>query len=271
MTWHVDEESALRYVARGLDAASTSSIESHLLACDRCRATVGGAVDDDLVSFVWSQVADALDGSQLGRVERTLRRLGCSDTTPRIVAATTGARFSYVIAVAISVAMAVVAGHSRGDQAFVAFLLLAPIGPVVATAGAFGRWADPAHAVVSVTPTSKLRIVLIRTAASVLPAIVLTALSVPVLLDRGWLAIAWLLPTLALALGALALSSWIDLEIASLIVCGLWLSMPFLIRVPGGELIDVFGEQIQIASIAIAAVGTLTMTLRRGNFEYWEA
>lgn len=271
MTWHVDEQSAQRYVARRLDSASTSSIESHLLVCDRCRATVGGAVDDDLLSFVWSEISDALDRPQLGWAERTLGRFGCSDTTSRIVAATTRARFSYVIAVAISVAMAVVAAQSGGDRAFGAFLMLAPIGPLVATAGAFGRWSDPAHAVLSVTPTSTLRIVLIRIAASVVPAIVLTALSVPMLLDRGWLAIAWLLPTLALALGALALSSWVDLEIATMIVCGVWLSMPFLIRVPGGELIDVFGEQIQIASLAIAAVGTLTMALRRSNFEYWEA
>ncbi len=271
MTWHVDEESAQRYVARRLDTANTSSIESHLLACDRCRAAVGGAVDGDVLSFVWGEISDALDRPRLGWAERTLRRLGCSDTTSRIVAATTRARFSYVIAVAISVAMAAVAARSGGNQAFGVFLVLAPIGPLVATAGAFGRWADPAHAVLSVTPTSTLRIALVRTAASVVPAILLTALSIPMLLDRGWLAIAWLLPTLALALGALALSSWVDLEIASLIVCGLWLSMPFLIRVPGGELIDVFGEQIQIASIAVAAFGTLTMALRRSNFEYGEA
>lgn len=271
MTWHVDEESAQRYVARQMDTASTSSIESHLLVCDGCRATVGGAVDDDLLSFVWSEISDALDRPQLSWAERALRRLGGSDATTRIIAATTRARFSYAIAVAISVAMAVVASWSGGDRAFGVFLMLAPVGPLVATAGAFGRWVDPAHAMLSVTPTSTLRIVLIRTAASVVPAIALTALSVPMLLDRGWLAIAWLLPTLALALGALAMSSWVDLEIAALIVGGVWLSVPFLIRVPGGELIDVFGEQIQIASIVIAAIGTLTMTLRRSNFEYWEA
>jgi len=157
MTWHVDEQSAQRYVARRLDSASTSSIESHLLVCDRCRATVGGAVDDDLLSFVWSEISDALDRPQLGWAERTLGRFGCSDTTSRIVAATTRARFSYVIAVAISVAMAVVAAQSGGDRAFGAFLMLAPIGPLVATAGAFGRWSDPAHAVLSVTPTSTLQ------------------------------------------------------------------------------------------------------------------
>lgn len=271
MTWHVDDESAVRYAARQLDSTTASSIESHLFACERCRGIVGGAVEHDLLSFVWSEISDVLDRPHLGWAERMLRRLGCSDSSSRIVSATTRARFSYVIAVAISVAMAVVASKSGGDRAFGTFLMLAPIGPLVATAGAFGRWSDPAHAVLSVTPTSTLRIVLIRTAASVVPAIALTALSVPVLLDRGWLAIAWLLPTLALALGALALSSWLDLEIAWLIVFGLWLSMPFVIRVPAGELIDVFGEPIQIASIAVAAIGTLTMVLRRSNFEYWEA
>lgn len=270
MTWHVDEQSAQRYVARRLDSTSTSSIESHLLACDRCRATVGGAVEDDLLAFVWSEISDALDRPRLGWAERTLRWLGCSDTSSRIVAATTRARLSYVIAVAISVAMALVASWSGGDVAFSAFLMLAPIGPLVATAGAFGRWADPAHVVLSVTPTSTLRIVLIRTAASVVPAIALTALSVPMLLDRGWLSVAWLLPTLALTLGALAMSSWVDLEIATMIVVGAWISTPILIRVPRRELLDAFAGQIQFVSIGIAIAGALTMVVRHTTFEYRE-
>ncbi len=147
------------------------------------------------------------------------------------------------------------------------FLVLAPIGPLLATASAYGRWADPAFAVLSTTPMSALRIVLIRTVASVLPAIVLTALSLPLLAGRGWLALAWLLPTLALTVGALALATWVDLAIASLIAGAGWLLTPVLIRVPGGELLDVFAQQIQLASIAVAAIGVFTMVLRRDRFE----
>ena len=77
MTWHVDEESALRYVAPGLDAASTSSIESHLLACDRCRATVDEAVDrlieNKRVAITYKRSANAVfsfgrDHGYFGRI-----------------------------------------------------------------------------------------------------------------------------------------------------------------------------------------------------------
>ena len=167
MTWHVDTEAARHYANRRLDSTAAASVESHLLACDVCRAKVGNEVDDGVLSFVWSEITDALDRPRLGWAERLLRRLGCSDTTSRIVVATTAARWSYAVAVAMSVAMAIMASRSGDDRSFEAFLMLAPIGPLVATAGAYGRWIDPAHALLSTTPTSTLRIVLIRTVASV--------------------------------------------------------------------------------------------------------
>ena len=148
--------------------------------------------------------------------------------------------------------------------------MIAPLGPLVATAGAFGSWSDPVHELARTVPTSALRILLVRVAASVVPSIALTALSIPWLIDRGWLAVAWLLPSLALAFGALALSSWVSIEAAALALGGLWISVPMALRLPVRELIELMARPTQLSSLfAIAAAIAITLA-RRNSFDYRE-
>ena len=271
MTWHVDETSAARYAARGLDATSAASVESHLLACDRCRATVGEQIDDALLDSVWMALTDALDQPTVGAFERTLQRAGCSDLTARIVAATTRARWSFMAAIACSLLLAVIAAQSPSERYFGLYLIVAPLGPLVATAGAFGRWSDPAYVLVTTSPTSSLRILLVRIVASVLPAIALTALTVPWVADRGWLAIGWLLPSLALAAGALALSSWIDIERAAITLGLAWLVPPMLLRLPLHRLLELLGTPTQLLSLLVLVTAAGVVMTRRDMFDHWEA
>ena len=271
VSWHVDETSAAHYAARGLDASNVASVESHLLACDRCRATVSAQVDHTLLDAIWSSVTDQLDQPAVSRFEQVLRWTGCSDATARIVAATTRARWSYLIAVGFSLFLAVSAAQSSGEQSFGLYLVVAPLGPLVATAGAFGRWSDPAYALVMTSPTSSLRILLVRLVTSVLPAIALTALSVPWVIDRGWLAIAWLLPSLALATGALALSSWIDIERAAIGLGLAWLVPPMLLRLQLHRLLELLGTPAQLISVLVLVTAVGIVTTRRNTFDHWEA
>ena len=271
MTWHVDETSAVRYAARGLDATSAASVESHLLVCDQCRATVGDKIDGALLDSVWLALTDALDQPAVGGFERALRLAGCSDVTARVVAATTRARWSFLVAVAFSLLLAVIAAQSPGEQYFGTYLMVAPLGPLVATAGAFGRWSDPAYVLASTSPTSSLRILLVRVVASVVPAIGLTALSVPWVLDHGWLAIVWLMPSLALAAGALALSSWIDIERAAIGLGLAWLIMPMLLRPPLYRLLELFGPPTQLVSVLVLVTAAGIVMTRRETFDPWEA
>ena len=216
MTWHVDAMTAAHYSVGATDAADAASVEAHLMACDECRTVMNAYADDAVLAAVWADVNDTLDAVHLGWIERALRAVGCSDVTSRIVAATTRARWAYVFVVAFNVFVAFASAQSvDSDAVFLVFLLLAPLGPLVAVAGAFGGWADPCHAVLRTVPTSTLRLTLVRTVAGVVPALVLTAAAVPWLADRGWLAVGWLLPALALAVVTLALSTWIDVERAA--------------------------------------------------------
>jgi len=270
MSWHVDVASADRYVARRLDPNGSASVEAHLVSCAACRERVGAAVDSDVLEAVWRGVTDAVDQPALGWLEHTLSRLGCSDANARMVSATTRARWSYLLAVGVSIALAISASQSSYERLFAMFLIAAPLGPLAATAGAFGRWSDPAAELLSTVPTSSLRILLVRTAAAVVPALALTAISLPWIADRGWLAVAWLLPSLALALGAVALSSWTSIERAALGLGVVWVGAPMVLRLRVPELLETFSGPVQIASLGAVAVAVAVTVLRRTEFEWSE-
>ena len=269
MSWHVDEVTAARYVERTIDPAVAASIDAHLMACDECRATMNASVDAVALAAVWAGINDTLDTPRLGWVERALHAAGCSDVTSRIVAATTRTRVAYLFVVAFNVLVAV--GSSRSgdaDGTFLVFLLLAPLGPLIATASAFGRWADPCHTLLRTLPTSTVRLILVRTVTGVVPAVVLTAVALPWLADRGWLAVGWLLPALALSLLALALSTWIDVDRAALIVGAIWLAVPVALRIPVHEMLDAFAGPVQVVSAVVIAAGAAIAFARQSKFDY---
>lgn len=269
MTWHLDLPTASAYARRGTDQATAASIEAHLNGCATCQALMT-SVDPQIDAWlddVWVGIDDALDGPRLSLTERVLRAAGCSETTSRIVAASSGARWSYLTAVAMSIALAIGAAWSGRDAAFGLFLLLAPIGPLVATSGAFGRWSDPLHPLLRTLPTSAWRMALTRTAASVAPAIALTSVTIPILGGRGWAAVAWLLPALALCTATLALATWIAIEPATIVVGAVWLTPPILLRIGAVDLIDVISGRGQVVAAVIAGAAAVVVSTRRTTFE----
>jgi hypothetical protein len=271
MSWHVDEVTAQRYASRRIDPVHAASVESHVMACDDCRARIGDAVDGPVLDAVWAALTERLDEPRLGIVERTLVRLGCSGANARIIAATSRARWSYLLAVGLSLVLAAIASRTPTDEYFGAFLVVAPLGPLVAVAGAFGRWTDPLYEVARTAPTPSLRILLVRTVAAVAPALVLTTLSIPWLLEKGWLAAAWLLPAMALTLGTLALSSWLQIETAAIVMGASWVGALLTPRLRVPELLDLFAGPVQIVALAVAVASVAVTALRRSSYDYQEA
>lgn len=270
MAWHLDNPAAEAYATRSTDGAVTASIEAHLVTCPSCQAlmaTVEEPAMMDLVADVWANVDELLDRRRTPVIERALRRFGCTETTARIISVSARARWSYLAAVAVSVAMAFVAARSGDDHAFEAFLLLAPLGPLVATLGAFNRRTDPLHSLMRSVPISPWRIALLRTIASVVPAIGLTAIGVPLVYDRGWLAAAWLLPSLALSMSVLALATRISMESATLLAGACWLSVPLWARLRRVDLLSSFDGEIQIAAFAVITVITVMLAVRRDRLD----
>ena len=268
MSWHIDPTTARRYVDHELDGVSAASVETHTTTCAPCRALVSSHVESGPLAMIWERIDAALDTPAPTPLERLLGRLGFGQATARLVTATNAHRWSYVFAVAISLGLAVLASLHGGRATFAMFLVVAPLGPLLATMTSFSRWVDPLHEVVASTPTPALRLLLVRLLATTVPAIVLTAASIPWSLDRGWMAVAWVLPSVALAVALIALSSWCSIEGAALTVAGVWVATPVVIRLFDANLLGVLGGPTQIMSVAVAAAASVVVIGRRSLFDY---
>jgi hypothetical protein len=270
-TWHIDAASAQRYARHASDDVMAASVEAHVAACGSCAAAVSAAVvelHDDLLDGVWAKVDESLDAPRVGLIERSVRAVGCSPATSRVIAATGRAQWSCLSAVVLSLALAVFASTTGEDAAFALFLLFAPIGPLFATAVAFERFGEPVEDLLRTVPTSLWQIALVRSVAAVVPSIVLTALSIPILNERGWLALAWMLPSLALSGAALALTNWMRADQSAIIVTLVWMSIPLVARLRVETLLDALAGPVQLTSVAVTLAAVVVFARGRSTFDY---
>jgi hypothetical protein len=85
------------------------------------------------------------------------------------------------------------------------------------------------------------------------------------------LAVAWLLPSLALAAAALALSSWFDIERAAIGVGLVWLVSPVVLRLDVQRLLELFGTPAQLVSVLVVVAAAGMVVIRRDTFDLREA
>jgi len=142
MSWHVDDTMIERYAAGRLDAANAFSVEAHLLDCDDCRARTVPLADAAWLEAVWAGVQELVDTPRLSPVERLLLRLGVREHVARLLAATPSLTLSWLSAVALCLAFAVVAAH-ESERGAAPFLALAPLLPLAGVAASYGPWLDP--------------------------------------------------------------------------------------------------------------------------------
>ena len=272
MSWHISPDAASDYVEQRSGSA-VASIEAHLPTCTDCRRLVAdatAATNEPLLDLVWQRVTTTLDDTTRPWSERVLTRVGLSTETARLLGATGRARLSFVLATLLTVGIAFVAARGGRDAQFGAFLSIAALGPLAATALAFGRRVDPAHALVTTAPTSVWRIALLRTVASLIPAVAITGLASLILHERGWAAMAWLLPGIAMAVVSLALSIRVPIEYAALGVATVWIAAPFVASRPAADLIDAAAGPGQLVAVGAAALAALVITNRRSYLDLRE-
>ncbi|GAA0383854.1 hypothetical protein Acor_70320 [Acrocarpospora corrugata] len=196
--WHVDDELATRYSGGDLGGTAAASVEAHLLACERCRGSVAGAVPADRLGRLWREVADAVDAPGPGPFERLPRWAGIDEPTARLLAAAHSLRLPWLAANAVALLFAVLAAGVDDRWGMLWFLGLAPVLPVAGVALAFGRGADPAHEIGLAAPYSAFRLMLARAAAVLVTSAGLAFVAGFAALGRDWAVVAWLLPALAL-------------------------------------------------------------------------
>ena len=98
-SWHLDPDLAGRYAHGKVGDVLAASVEQHLLACGSCRALV--PADPGRLDTVWGEVLDTVQAPRQGLLERTMRRLGLSAPTARLLAATPSLRGAWLTGVAV--------------------------------------------------------------------------------------------------------------------------------------------------------------------------
>ena len=171
----------------------------------------------------------------------------------RLVAATPTLRGAWFTGIVLVLALALLAAYSS-EHGVAIFFALAPSLPVAGVALAFGPASDTAHEVASATPYPAVRLLALRT-AFVVAATFLPAVAAGLLLPGApWLAAAWLLPGLALMLGALVLSSHFELRRTASVLAAGWALLVLPGLHPNGNPLLAAELPIQLGSLVLAVV-----------------
>lgn len=196
-TWHLDEHLAERYAAGQTGQTLAASIEQHLIGCSSCRGQLRPYVEPQRSDKVWANVLGQVQAPTVRPVERFLRRCGLTHATARLIAVTPVLRGSWLSGVLFVLVLAQLAAQSA-PSGIALYMALAPVLPMISVAAAFGGEMDPSREMAGAAPYPQLRLLFLRTAtvvvATALPAIVFA----PLLPGSVWLALGWLVPSLAL-------------------------------------------------------------------------
>lgn len=274
--WHAPPE-LLAWFAHdpaALDDMTAASVEAHLVVCDNCRKQMTAAVGPALVTTSWDAIADRIDQPRPALLERVLHRIGVGNGLGRLLAATPSFQGAGLLAICVLAAGAVVLSltvDARGP-----FLVMAPLVPLAAVAASFAPAADPAGEAGVATPMHGAGLVIRRAIAVVGVTFGVLGAAALALPDLGPAAAAWLLPSLALALGTLALGTWLRVEVAAGVLTGAWLlgvSSVWWLAGHDVPLADsaAFTVTGQMTALAAAVVAATIAATRRDHFATLEA
>jgi hypothetical protein len=267
MSWHIDDRTLAAYAAGGTTAVAAASTEAHLTTCADCRGRLVPRVDAGRLDAIWREVDDRVERSALPWFERVLVRVGVSEDSARLLAATPSLRVSWLASLVVAVAFAVAAAGSS-PRGLAVYLAIAPMLPVAGVAAAYGRHADPAYELAVAAPYSLLRLLLLRTIAVVGSTLVVTAAGSLLLLGHGWEAVAWLLPALALSTTTLALSARLAPVWAAAWVLGTWLAVVGVSSRQTHDDLAAFGVVGQLAALALTAAAAVAILRLRPAYAF---
>lgn len=262
MSWHADAALLRSYAAGDPDVAAAASVEAHLLECGECRARLAGVRGPDpALERAWTGVMAGIGVPPPSPPVRLLRRLGASAADAVLLRAARSLDGAWTLATIVVIAFAALAALDGGERGTALYLLLAPLVPVAGVVVAFAS-TDPLDELTTATPYSAARLALLRTLAvsvTSVPLVVAVGAVVPAI---GWLAVAWLVPAIALTLLTLAAMTWVRPVPAGAAVAVLWL-MVVAAAFAGGDPATAVagGPQLVHLAVALAAAAILVVRL----------
>jgi hypothetical protein len=148
------------------------------------------------------------------------------------------------------------------------FLALAPLLPLAAVAAAFSPELDPSHRLASAAPVSMVWLLCVRSLAVIAATIVPVAVAALALPGPWWLAVALLLPALAVCGAALALATLVSPPAAVIGVAASWMTVVIGLDVATRSSSAAFGPIAQLAAAGVLLGGVATVIMRRNKIDY---
>lgn len=266
MTWHPHPQTLDRYRDDELEEPAAFSIEAHLTNCGHCQQAIRGRVAGARLDDVWSRIADHIDAPVPGPTERLLRGVGVPEHLARLVAGVPALTVPWLAGVALVLGFAASAAHLR-PASTVFFLSVAAVLPLAGVATAYGPGIDPLHELGLAAPIRGAKLLLIRAATVLVTSSVISGLAASALPGLSWLALAWLLPSLALVLLALAVGTFTEPVRAAVVIGASWFSFTGSIQLLRPGTVIAFGDVPQLVAGVVALVSAAVLVVRRGRLD----
>lgn len=261
MKWHADAELLGSYTSGALDPIASASVEQHLSHCSECRAAIRPHTDLPGLELAWAGIRDAIEAPGFPAPIRLARRLGLSDSSAVLLAATASLRTAWIVSSFVALGFATLAAILTDGTNLAPFLLVAPMIPVLGVAASFSASRSSLEMLVVTAPYGRTRLILNRTMAvlaATLPFAVLLGLLVP---GPTWVAAAWLGPALTLIPVLLAISSFVGPYPAAAAVAVGW-SAVVASSVRGLPATWPIQAQQQAAYLGLALVACVVLAVR---------
>lgn len=274
LTWHADDRLLTAYLDGSTTAAVAASVEQHLVRCAQCRREVRELSDPVPLQGIWDRIVADVSAPAPSWTEVVLRRLRLPDRDVVLVRSAPAVQGAWLLGILLCLLFAVIGAATGGRYGSLLFLWTTPLVPVLAVAMAFGPHADPSWELAVSSPSSPLRLILLRAGAVIATAVPLSALAGAVLPGPAWVSIAWLMPSLAGVALTLALATWWPVAHAAVSVALTWSVVTGAVVADahrtrlGGAAADLLSAGAAPAYIVIAVVAGLVFALRADHLSH---
>jgi hypothetical protein len=267
------------YAGGSLDTGPAWSVEAHLPGCPACREVLAGCADLARLARTRAVLLTRVGLPRPGPAQLLARRCGMPEHVTTILAATPSLRRSWLASVALVLAVVVGAAQlaSRrwtGSAAppgtwalLLPFVLTGPLLPLGAVAAAFSAVLDPASQLAAAAPISKIRLLCLRSVAVVAATMIPTMAAALILPGPWWLAVAILLPALAVCAAALAAATVMPPWPAAVTAGTAWIGLVLLVSAIASRPAALLGPAGQLAAAVVLAAAALVVVLRRRHVE----